>query len=171
MRMTDAPLDTDGGHVAARPEKGGGPGGLQPPVVRLRLWLETEDGMFFGTGRGMLLDAVDRLGSLKKASEHLGMSYRAAWGKIRKTEKVLGIQLIEQAGSRKGGHRLTPAGRLLMDKFGEWYAAVEQTAVGKARELFPWTCLSYKEARKSQDRPEGHGPATGAAPGGTDSPA
>jgi molybdate transport system regulatory protein len=116
--------------------------------VRLRLWLETEDGMFFGTGRGMLLEAVDRFGSLKKAAEHLGMSYRAAWGKIKRTEKVLGVVLIEQAGSRNGGHRLTPGGRLLMDKFREWYEAVENSAVDKARELFPWACLSFKEARK-----------------------
>jgi molybdate transport system regulatory protein len=123
-------------------------GGAPPPVVRLRLWLETEDGMFFGTGRGMLLEAVDRFGSLKKAAEHLGMSYRAAWGKIKKTEKVLGVMLIEQAGSRKSGHRLTPGGRLLMGKFREWYEAVENSAVDKARELFPWTCLSFKQARE-----------------------
>jgi len=56
--------------------------------------------------------------------------------------------LIEQAGSRKSGHSLTPGGRLLMGKFREWYEAVENSAVDKARELFPWTCLSFKEARK-----------------------
>jgi len=121
--------------------------GVHPPVVRLRLWLETGDGMFFGTGRGMLLESVDRFGSLKKAAEHLGMSYRAAWGKVRKTEKVLGVKLIEQAGSRKGGHVLTPAGKLLMDKFREWYDSVETSAVTKARELFPWACLSFEESR------------------------
>ena len=138
----------------AQPGNGGGTYGANPPVVRLRLWLETEDGMFFGTGRGMLLEAVDRFGSLKKAAEHLGMSYRAAWGKIRKTEKVLGVQLIEQIGSRRGGHTLTPGGRLLMEKFGEWYAAVEATAVGKARELFPWDCMSFKEARTPREEDE-----------------
>jgi len=124
-----------------------GLGGMRPPVVRLRLWLETEDGMFFGSGRGMLLEAVERTGSLKGAAESLGMSYRAAWGKMRRTEKVLGVQLIEQAGSRKSGHRLTPAGRLLRDKFGQWFDAVERSAVDKARELFPWACLSFQEAR------------------------
>lgn len=134
-------------------------GGVPPPVVRLRLWLETEDGMFFGTGRGMLLEAVDRFGSLKKAAEHLGMSYRAAWGKMKKTEKVLGVLLIEQAGSRKGGHRLTPGGRLLMEKFRVWFDAVEASAVDKARELFPWTCLSFKEARRrSLRRPDASDP-------------
>lgn len=138
----------------SQPANGNGLGGVRPPVVRLRLWLETEDGMFFGTGRGMLLEAVDRFGSLKKAAEHLGMSYRAAWGKIRKTEKVLGVQLIEQAGSRKGGHTLTPGGRLLMAKFGEWYEAVEASAVGKARELFPWACMSFKEAHPPRKRDE-----------------
>lgn len=141
---------------ASVPEGGGGDSyGVNPPVVRLRLWLETEDGMFFGTGRGMLLEAVDRFGSLKKAAEHLGMSYRAAWGKMRKTEKVLGVQLIEQAGSRKGGHVLTPAGRLLMEKFGQWYEAVECSAVEKAREIFPWRCLSFMDGVKARDRKNG----------------
>ena len=123
-------------------------GGVTPPVVRLRLWLETEEGMFFGTGRGMLLEAVDRNGSLKKAAEELGMSYRAAWGKIRASEKVLGVMLIEQAGSKKGGHTLTPAGRLLVDKFRQWYDAVEGIAVEKAREIFPWDCRAFGDIRE-----------------------
>jgi len=141
--MDDTPNTTEPHHDA-------GLDGAPPPVVRLRLWLETGDGMFFGTGRGMLLEAVDRYGSLKKAAEHLGMSYRAAWGKIKKTEKVLGVLLIEQAGSRKGGHRLTPGGRLLMEKFRVWFEAVEASAVEKARELFPWECLSFTEARRNR---------------------
>ena len=146
--MEKAPLTPPAPVNGHSKEPDGSLEGAPPPVVRLRLWLETEDGMFFGTGRGMLLEAVDRFGSLKKAAEHLGMSYRAAWGKIKKTEKVLGVMLIEQAGSRKGGHRLTPGGRLLMGKFREWYEAVENSAVDKARELFPWTCLSFKQARQ-----------------------
>ena len=139
--------DENAGDCDARTGERAELGGVRPPVVRLRLWLETEDGMFFGAGRGMLLEAVDRFGSLKKAAEHLGMSYRAAWGKIRKTEKVLGVQLIEQAGSRKGGHTLTPGGRLLMEKFGEWFDAVEASAVKKARELFPWSCTCFNDAQ------------------------
>ncbi|GFK92683.1 Molybdenum-pterin-binding protein MopA [Fundidesulfovibrio magnetotacticus] len=137
------------GEPAAQPSSQSGLADVRPPVVRLRLWLETGDGMFFGSGRGMLLEAVARTGSLKKAAESLGMSYRAAWGKMRRTEKVLGVQLIEQAGSRKGGHRLTPAGRLLMEKFGQWFDAVENSAVEKAREIFPWACLSFAEARRA----------------------
>jgi len=135
-------------------ETSGGMEGVHPPVVRLRLWLETDDGMFFGSGRGMLLEAVDRFGSLKKAAEHLGMSYRAAWGKMRKTEKVLGVKLIEQHSGRKGGHTLTPGGRLLMEKFQQWFEAVEATAVDKARELFPWQCLSYKEMAAKRREPD-----------------
>ncbi len=119
--------------------------GVKPPVVRLRLWLETEEGMIFGTGRGMLLEAVDRHGSLKKAAEELGMSYRAAWGKIRRSEKVLGVMLIESTGSRKDGHVLTDAARLLVDKFRQWYDAVEVSAVEHARAIFPWQCRPYSE--------------------------
>jgi molybdate transport system regulatory protein len=61
------------------------------PVVRLHLWLETEKGVFFGLGRLKLLEQIQSGRSLKGAAESLGMSYRAAWGKIKNTEDVLGV--------------------------------------------------------------------------------
>ena len=57
------------------------------PVVRVHIWLETVDGVAFGMGRLLLLDAIEETGSLKAAAEQLGMSYRAAWGKIKSTER------------------------------------------------------------------------------------
>lgn len=51
----------------------------------------------------MLLDAVNRLGSLNAAAKELGMSYRAAWGKIKATEKALGIKLLEVTTGGRGG--------------------------------------------------------------------
>lgn len=132
--------------------QGAGLAGAPAPTVRLRLWLETGDGMFFGTGRGMLLESIDRLGSLRRAAEHLGMSYQAAWAKIRASEKVLGVRLVEQADSRAGGQILTPGGRLLMEKFRQWYDAVEAAAMDKARELFPWPCQSFGGSTESLRR-------------------
>ncbi|MFW5499340.1 MULTISPECIES: winged helix-turn-helix domain-containing protein [unclassified Maridesulfovibrio] len=116
------------------------------PTIRLHLWLEGGEGVFFGYGRLLLLDKIETCGSLKKASEELGMSYRAAWGKIKQTEQVLGFQLMERAGSRRSGYRLTEAGRLVRDKYLEWFNKVEQDARTRAEEIFPWKSKSFGES-------------------------
>ena len=45
-------------------------------IVRLRLWLETGEGMLFGAGRAELLEEIERSGSLKRAAQNLGISDR-----------------------------------------------------------------------------------------------
>ncbi len=119
--------------------------GRREPTVRLHLWLETGDGVLFGLGRALLLEEIEQRGSLRKAAEELGMSYRAAWGKIRKTEKILGFKLIEQNGSKKEGNRLTEQGRQLKEKYLLWLREVESAALKKAEEIFPGPVRAYKE--------------------------
>ncbi|MCU0574575.1 MAG: LysR family transcriptional regulator [Syntrophobacteraceae bacterium] len=113
------------------------------PVMRIRLWLETPKGLYFGLGRAQLLKKVGEHGSLKKAAEDLGMSYRAAWGKIKKTEEILGVQLIEQVGCKRDGYRLTEIGRAYMEDFLSWFEEVEQTALERARMKLPWPVRGY----------------------------
>ena len=64
------------------------------------------------------------------------MSYRAAWGKIKKTGAASEGKLIERAGSYRKGYRLTDYGRALTEKFRLWYDEVEEDALQKARRLF-----------------------------------
>jgi molybdate transport system regulatory protein len=118
------------------------------PTVRLHLWLEAGNGLGFGLGRAFLLERVDRFGSLRKAAEDMGMSYRAAWGKIRKSEEVLGIKLIAQTGSRKQGCQLTEVGRQLMESYLKWFEVVEREAVARAEEILPLAVRGFRE-RKS----------------------
>ena len=114
------------------------------PTIRLHLWLETPEGIFFGAGRALLLAKIEECGSLSKAAAALGMSYRAAWGKIRNTEKILGVKLIVQNGSKKEGHRLTEHGRLFKEKYFLWFRETERCAMLKAKEIFPWSVESFK---------------------------
>ena len=114
-------------------------------IMHLHLWLETEEGVFFGPGRAELLERIEHHGSLLKAADELGMSYRAAWGKIKKTEAVLGSKLIERTGSYRKGYRLTDYGRSLTEKFRLWYDEVEEDALQKARRLFGTPVEKQKE--------------------------
>ncbi len=113
-------------------------------VQRLHLWFETCDGVLLGLGRIQLLELVEELGSLNKAASAMGMSYRAAWGRMKQTETVIGEPLMERSGPKKG-FRLTPLGHDIVRLFRVWHRDVENFAVSRARELFPWTTEPFSE--------------------------
>ena len=119
----------------------------------MHLWLESGESVYFGMGRVMLLDMIEEHGSLRKAAEALGMSYRAAWGKLRATEDTLGLVLVESAGTRRGGCRLTPDGRMIREKFRAWFDAVEKVALDQARDIFPESVQSYDDKVRRAKRP------------------
>ena len=113
-------------------------------VQRLHLWLETGDGMLLGLGRIQLLELVEELGSLNKAAAAMGMSYRAAWGRMKQTETVIGEPLVERSGPKKG-FRLTPLGHEIVRLFRAWHQDVENFALARARDIFPWKTEAFDE--------------------------
>ena len=117
----------------------------KPPTVRLHLWLETDEGVFFGAGRLQLLERIETHGSLKKAAECMGMSYRAAWGKIKATEAIIGFSLVEKNAGKKGGYSLSDEGRRLMTQYRSWFNSVEEAAIRSADEVFPFPVRSFTE--------------------------
>ena len=107
--------------------------------VKSKFWIEGEDGAaIFGGGRLAILDRVDRLGSIKAAAEDLKMSYRAVWGKIKATEKRLGIRLLETSpgGGPGRGARLTDEAREFIDRYRELCDRGNQKADDLFREIF-----------------------------------
>ncbi|MFX4261091.1 winged helix-turn-helix domain-containing protein [Pelotomaculum propionicicum] len=88
-----------------------------------KLWLE-KNGAIFGDGLYNLLSSIAGLGSISQAARGMGMSYRAAWGKIRATERKWGIPLVvARVGGEAGGWaRLTPEAEELL----ETYCRMEQ---------------------------------------------
>jgi molybdate transport system regulatory protein len=112
-------------------------------VQRMHIWLETkEDGMLLGLGRIQLLELVEELGSLNKAAAAMSMSYRAAWGRMKQTETVIGAPLVERSGPKKG-FQLTPLGHDIVRLFRAWHRDVEAYALARAREIFPWPVVPY----------------------------
>lgn len=89
-------------------------------TLHLRLWWENAQGqVVFGPGRALLLAKVEEVGSLHKAAKELGMSYRAAWGKIKVSEEALGEKLlIKEKGSKK--LQLTPFALKLLTEYEHW---------------------------------------------------
>ena len=82
--------------------------------------METDEGYVFGPGVYRLLKAINKTGTLKGASQELGMSYRYAWGLIKKAETKLGESLIDASkGGRLGGGSsvITSLGEGFIDDF------------------------------------------------------
>ena len=86
--------------------------------------------MIFSDGRLALLTAVEELGSLRQAAQRLGMSYRAAWGLLKVTEKALGYPLlaVRIGGAHGGGATLTRQGAALVRRFRRVKQEVNRTA-------------------------------------------
>jgi len=104
---------------------------LQP---RFKLWLNSGriEGAF-GDGKWRLLKAIETEGSLRAASESLRISYRKAWGDLKKTQTALGVALVEKRrGGRAGGQTLlTAAGRKWADAYMRFRQDIEK-AIAKA---------------------------------------
>ena len=77
----------------------------QKPHPAFKIWLETDDGYVFGPGIYSLLTVIIEKGNLKEAAKTLDMSYRYAWGLLRKAEVTLGEPLVifHKGGSHGGG--------------------------------------------------------------------
>jgi len=87
----------------------------------------------FGDGKCRLLDAIEGKGSLRAASQSLGISYRKAWGDLKKAQAGLHTVLVEKRrGGRAGGQTvLTPEGKKWTDAYIGFRRDIEK-AISKA---------------------------------------
>ena len=85
--------------------------------IKAKFWIENNGEVVLGGGKTALLLAVDRLGSIQRAADEFGMSYRHAWGAIKKIEQRAGFKIVDtRLGGRDGGAQLTPRGKELIEE-------------------------------------------------------
>ena len=104
--------------------------------TRFKLWLSSEDAEgVFGDGKWRLLKSIDAEGSLRAASRSLHISYRKAWGDLKKAQQCLNVPLVEkQRGGVLGGRTaLTEQGKKWADAYTRFRSDIEKAA-GKAYE-------------------------------------
>ena len=87
-----------------------------------KLWLSTKNIQgVFGDGKWRLLKEIEKQGSLSGASKYLHISYRKAWGDLKKAEESLGVGLVDK---HRGGHT---GGRTALSREGrQWVRAYER---------------------------------------------
>ncbi len=92
-----------------------------PLQLRGSLWVESDGRSLGGHGRIALLQAVAEHGSITRAAQAFGMSYKAAWDAIEAMNSRSGVPLVERAtgGRGGGGTRLTVQGRRLVERYAQ----------------------------------------------------
>ena len=109
----------------------------RPVSVKIRLWLERDGENQIGLGVVLLLQHIERLGSLNQAAAAMHMSYRGAWGKVKKAEQRLGQALVNKTSGKGQKFEVSPFGKELMETFQSLLKDVQDHAEQRARETLP----------------------------------
>jgi molybdate transport system regulatory protein len=113
-------------------------------LLNYKLWLSSMSGEGIISGEVYkLLIGIRENGSLQAAAKEVGMSYRKAWGDIRKAEDLLGYALTDKKrGGKEGGQSVltSDAHKLL-----EAYAALQEKLDDAVEE-------AYQELKKKMEK-------------------
>jgi len=72
--------------------------------IKYRIWIEKDGKIIFCKGRDDILKAIQEEHSLQAAAKKLQMSYRAAWGRLKASERRMGMKLVENDAPKAGMH-------------------------------------------------------------------
>lgn len=95
---------------------------------RIKLWLYSEHSQSsFGNGKWYLLKTIEKTKSLKSTCNILGISYRKAWGDLKKSEQCLNVTLVNRSrGGKTHGHsNLTEAGKAWTEAYSKFHQYIE----------------------------------------------
>jgi molybdate transport system regulatory protein len=104
--------------------------------IKAKFWIENKGEVVLGGGKTALLQAVDRLGSIQRAADEFGMSYRHAWGAIRRIENRAGFKIVNTklGGKEGGGARLTQQGKIFVDRVDSLLSDLQRMVEKRFRE-------------------------------------
>ena len=96
--------------------------------VRGRIWVEKDGELYMGWGGAMLLERIEKLGSIAQAARSMRLSYRNAWLWIEAMNRLAPAPLVEKTVGGVGGGRtrLTDEGRKAVGKYKDLRAKLEE---------------------------------------------
>lgn len=114
--------------------------------IKYKIWFEESGVTVFEPSLDEYFKQLEECNSLHSAVKKLNLSYRLVWGKIKNTEKKLGIQLVKINPGEKKMH-LTKSAREslkifdelekeitpILQKAGEKMAALKKNALAETR--------------------------------------
>jgi len=90
--------------------------------------VEKDGELYMGWGRVILLERIDKFGSIAAAARSMRLGYRNAWLWIEAANRLAPTPLVEKTtGGAGGGHaRLTEEGRKAIAQYKELRAKLEE---------------------------------------------
>ena len=107
------------------------------PVVRGRIWIDGQEGTFFGHGRAVLLERIIDHGSITKAAKSMDMAYRHAWDLVDSMNRQASEPFVEVAtgGKGGGGARVTKAGERAIKMFWRFHKDLQAFLMREQKKL------------------------------------
>lgn len=87
--------------------------------IRVRCWITIRGEKHFGPGPAELLERIQESGSISKAAEVMGMSYKKAWDMVEhmNTKGSKPYVTTQKGGSKGGGTELTETGKKVLEAY------------------------------------------------------
>lgn len=87
--------------------------------IRSKIWIDKNDKPFVGLGRILLLEQIDKHGSITRGAKAIKMSYRKAWQLVEDMNKLSDKPLVEKhlGGAKGGGASVTEEGKRVIEEF------------------------------------------------------
>jgi len=105
--------------------------------IRPRIRIIRDGSILVGPGKADLLEAIERTGSIRGASEELGMSYMRAWTLVKAMNDGFREPVVESSrgGAGRGGARLTRTGLEVLELYREMQEGALRAARSSTRKL------------------------------------
>ena len=124
--------------------------------IKYKIWIEENGKVIFGKGRDEILKSIEEQHSLNAAAKELGMSYRAAWGRLKASEERMEKKLVETSREEKSLH-LTDMARAFIERFEKMEKDVKSVLQAAERDfkkffkdnekqVLIWVCIETLES-------------------------
>jgi molybdate transport system regulatory protein len=109
---------------------------MKKKEIRVRCWVDINGERFFGPGRAELLQLVEETGSISKAAQAMGMSYKKAWDMIDEmnTRGRKPLVTSQKGGQKGGGAQLTETGKKVVTEYLKLTQKIN-TVIAKEKQL------------------------------------
>ena len=97
-------------------------------MVRGRIWIEKDGELYIGWGRVLLLERIDKFGSIAAAARSMKLGYRNAWLWVEAVNRLAPSPLVEKISGGVGGGRtrLTEEGQKVISHYKELRVKLEE---------------------------------------------
>jgi molybdate transport system regulatory protein len=125
--------------------------GASKDASKLKIQIDFPGGARLGPGKVALLELIDKEGSLSRAADTMGISYRRAWLFMSQINKAFDEPAVSTPEHGQGGGpaRLTPFGHEVI----RHYRAIEAETAKASSQIMKW--LDRHRAAKGQTPADG----------------